>query len=101
MIKPCGYRLVVKQDVIDEVDPAFARAKAAGLAILEQEKSREQGAIDTGVIVELGPDCWKEFSAPWAKTGDRVAFAKYAGKGIKDGDTQYLVLNDEDIVAVL
>jgi co-chaperonin GroES (HSP10) len=47
---------------------------------------------------------WKAFDEgkPWAKVGDRVAFAKYGGFILEDEKTleKVRVLNDEDVVAI-
>lgn len=101
MIEPLGHRVLVKQDKIEDTDPAFHKAKAIGLVFAEsKEAMREQAAVDTGVVIAVGPSAWKDFGTePWAKVGDRIAFAKHAGKSIKEGDVFYLILNDEDVVA--
>jgi co-chaperonin GroES (HSP10) len=38
---------------------------------------------------------------PWAKEGDHVVFRKYAGEVVKDGDIEYRVINDEDLISVV
>jgi co-chaperonin GroES (HSP10) len=61
----------------------------------------------------VGPDAWKAFHynsnpngeefVPWARVGDFIAFAKYSGKMLEDPEDgqKYIVINDEDVVAVL
>jgi len=55
----------------------------------------------TGVITQIGEDAYAAFKPKTEyaglKVGDRVAYAKYAGKWISD---DVLVLCDEDVVAV-
>jgi co-chaperonin GroES (HSP10) len=78
------------------------RLKKAGIDIPKQHKDREESIVDTGTVLEIGSDCWAEFKEPWCKVGDKVAYAKYAGKAIKQKDgSKLLVLNDEDVCAVL
>lgn len=103
MIKPAGHRVVVKQDKLEEVDPKYAKAKSFGLVLAEhQDIKREQNGVDTGVVLSIGETAWKDFDTdPWCKVGDRIAFAKHAGKYLKDGEDEVLIINDEDVVAVL
>jgi chaperonin GroES len=35
------------------------------------------------------------------KVGDRVMYAKYAGNEVKIDDTEYLILSEKDILAVV
>lgn len=104
MLEPLGHRILVKQDKLEDTDPAFKAAKAAGLIIESLEKEREQAAVARGVVVSIGPTCWKHpelGSDPWAAVGDYVYFAKYAGAVITDPKTKekFILLNDEDIIA--
>jgi co-chaperonin GroES (HSP10) len=102
-IKIILHRILVKPDLLEEVDETFKRAKAVGLYTGE-ESAREQAAVDTGVVVEYGPTAFQDFNANNPlKVGDRVVYAKYGGKAIVDPDTKvkYVALNDEDVIAIL
>jgi co-chaperonin GroES (HSP10) len=104
MIYPCGHRVLVKQTDYDEHDEVFKSAKAAGLVIEKNKEVRYQASVDEGVIIAIGSTAWKDFGGEWAKVGDTIVFAKNAGKFVKDPDdedTHYVVLNDEDVVAVI
>ena len=51
------------------------------------------------IVIEVGPEAWKEEKEPRAKPGDRVMIAKYSGTlvvGVKD-KKQYRVVNANDI----
>ena len=39
--------------------------------------------------------------APEVKEGDRVVFQEYAGSEVKRGDETYLILNVEDLLAII
>ena len=39
--------------------------------------------------------------APEVKEGDNVVFQQYAGTEVKRGDDTYLILNEDDILAVI
>lgn len=116
-IYPCGDRVLVKPDTLEE-------KTEGGIIIPATDRDRHQMAQATGVLVAMGPDvwthsietverlidgAWKEverkrtgYSEPFAKVGDRVSFAKYAGLQVtgEDGES-YRILNDEDITTVV
>jgi co-chaperonin GroES (HSP10) len=103
-IKPILHRILVKPDVLEEVDEVFRRAKAAGLAFDFSEREREQAAIDTGTVLSFGPTAFRDFGADNPlKVGDKVVYAKYGGKAIVDPETKikYVALNDEDVIAIV
>lgn len=103
-IVPILHRILVKPDVLEEIDDVFRRAKAAGLAFDFGEREREQAAIDTGTVLAMGPTAFHDFGAENPlKVGDRVVYAKYGGKAIIDFDTKikYVALNDEDVIAII
>lgn len=114
-ISPSGNRVVVKPDDIE-------RKTEGGIIIPDTEAQKHMYAQSTGVLVAVGPDCWKEdttvterlidgqwkpverkvsgYSEPFAEVGDRVAFAKYGGLQVEGADGEvYRILNDLDITA--
>lgn len=101
MIVPTGHRVLIKPRKIEEIDDAFKNAKAAGIIIQEATSRQEQTAVDVGFVIKLGPTAFKDFGGdPWCEVGDLIAYAKYSGKALKENDEDFIVLNDEDIVAV-
>lgn len=104
-VKPILHRILVLPDNIEDKDDAFKRAKAVGLFVAQNEREREQAAIDTGKVVSIGPTAFKDFGldAPPITEGSYVVYAKYAGKAIVDPstNTKYVALNDEDVIAIL
>lgn len=101
-IEAVGYRVVVKPDPVKE--------KSQGGIILATDEKLERAAISVGTVVALGPIAFmafKPYEGPWVNPGDKVAYAKYAGKWVADPefpddkDKELLVLNDEDIVCKL
>jgi co-chaperonin GroES (HSP10) len=104
-IQVCGHRVLldahfVKNEIQDgplkgfktESDESFDRSKAATI---------------TGKVVAVGPTAWRAFDGndpnwkPWAEVGDIVIFAKYGGKFITVKDHTYILINDEDVQAVV
>ncbi len=98
-IRPAGHRVVVIPDISD----AQMRATKSGIILAHTEAALEQAAVVTGVIESIGDNAWKAFDEgfPWAKTGDRVLFAKYAGKAFGQEEDRRIILNDDDIIAVI
>jgi co-chaperonin GroES (HSP10) len=105
LIKPVLHRVLVKPDMLEDVDETYKRAKAAGLVFDHaNERKREQEAIDTGVVIMLGATVGNDFHDPnFVRVGDRVVYAKYGGKAIVHPKTKvkYVALNDEDVIAIL
>lgn len=105
MIKVCGHRLLIKQIDYLEDDPAYQRIKALGITIADtEENKRAKESVDQGTVVQVGPTAWNDFGTdPWCKVGDKIVYAKYAGKLIVDPSTQekFYAINDEDVVAVI
>lgn len=96
-IKPAGYRLVVLPDDIEEVSEG-------GIYLMPDEKL-EKAAQTVGTLIAVGDQAWKDVSdgSPWASAGDRIMYARHAGKNIIDPSTgiNYIVINDQDLTAVI
>ena len=104
MIEAIIHRIVVKPDSLEAVDPVYAAAKAAGIAFAELDELRmERNAVDRGTVVRVGPTAFMDYhGVDVVQPGDYIAYAKYAGKTVKDFDgVDYLVINDEDVVCKL
>lgn len=106
-IEALGYRLTVRPDaVIDsEAEKTKLLAEKAGFVLpdkvkgdLESEFTRERASVDQGVVLTIGSTAFN--GDPWCKVGDKIAYARHAGKFVKDPDTDedILVINDDDVV---
>lgn len=105
ILKTLGHRILIRPDEIPEKTPS-------GLFKPLSAREVEQLAIMTGEVIMVGDQAWGEISdgTPWAKVGDRVHYCKYAGFVITDEDmakffgdkedTQYRIMNDEDLLLV-
>lgn len=93
-MQPVAWRVLVKPDAIEE--------KSVGGIVLAVDEKLERGARITGTIVGIGPDVYPNSTLVHGglAIGDRVYYAKYAGKTIYDQTTkeELVVLNDEDVV---
>ena len=89
--QPLGDRVVVKRIEKEQ-------KTASGLVLPDTAKEAPQEAE----VVAVGPgrltDEGKKVPME-VKVGDRVVFAKYSGTEYKEGDDEYLVLKESDILA--
>jgi len=95
-VAPAGHRVLVRPDNVEEMT-------ASGIVLAHENKKRKVEAQVTGTVVAVGSQAWLEFSdgSPWAKAGDRVLFAEFAGKLVKISGVTHRIINDEDITAVV
>jgi chaperonin GroES len=93
---PLMHRALVKPKQVET-------KTASGIIIPDTTTRKEQAATEEGIILALGDTFGKDFGAEvLPKIGDKVYFAKYAGKFIKDeNDEDLVLLNDDDIIAII
>ena len=89
--KPLGNRVVVQPNEDDE------QVSSGGIYIPDTAKEKPQ----EGTIVAAGPgrvtDDGSRVPMEIA-VGDTVVYSKYAGTEYKEGDIEYLVLREDDIL---
>lgn len=89
---PLGDRVVLKQLVAEETTKS-------GIVIPGQAKEKPQQAQ----VIAVGPGGvidGKEVTMQ-VKAGDNVIFSKYAGTEVKLEDEEYIVVKQNDILAVI
>jgi len=92
-IKPLGDRVLVKPAEVKET-------KKGGIIIPDTVKEKPM----EGEVVAAGPGKISDSGARMAmdlKTGDKVLYGKYSGTEVKIGDVEYLIMNADDILAVI
>ena len=96
MIKPCGHRVLIKPDDIEE-------KTKGGIYIPSSTVHQERQAQDKGTVLDIGLGCWVDMAdgSPWCKVGDKVYYPRYSGMKVKDGEIELILVSDEDIVAVI
>jgi chaperonin GroES len=93
-IKPLADRVVVKRLEEEEAK------SPGGIIIPDTAKEKPQ----KGIVVAVGPGRLDEKGnrIPMeVKVGDKVIFAKYAGSEVKIGGEEYLIMREDDILAVV
>ena len=92
-IKPLFDRVVIKR--MEE-----EKLSAGGIVIpdtaTEKPIKGEVVAVGTGKVLDNG-----QLRAPSVKVGDKVLFGKYSGTEVKLDGTEYLVVKEDDILAIL
>lgn len=89
---PLGDRVVLKQAVAEETTKS-------GIVLPGQAKEKPQQAE----VVAVGPGGvvdGKEVTMQ-VKTGDVVIYSKYSGTEVKLEDTEYIIVKQSDILAVV
>ena len=92
-IRPLHDRILVERIEEQEV-------MRSGIIIPDSAKEKPQEgkviAVGAGKMTEDGKRV-----APEVKAGDRILFGKYSGSEVKVDDKEYLILREDDILAVL
>jgi chaperonin GroES len=91
-IKPLGNRIVVKRQE--------AKTSKGGILLPEaaQEKPRQ------GEVIAVGPGKVDDKGALHAielKAGDEILFSSYSGTDYKTDDGEFLILSEDDVLAVI
>ena len=89
---PLGDKVVLKQLLAEETTKS-------GIVLPGQAKEKPQQAE----VIAVGPGGvvdGKEVTMQ-VKVGDKVIYSKYAGTDVKLGDEEYIVVKQNDIVAIV
>ncbi len=89
-VRPINRKVLVKR--IEEKE----EVKKSGIIIPDTAKEKPQ----KGTVIEVAK-VKKDDDPMQVKKGDKVLFGKYAGTEIEIGDEEYLILSEEDILAII
>ena len=92
MLKPLGNRVIIERKEQEETTKS-------GIVLTDSAKEKS----NEGVVVAVGSGRLLDNgeTVPEVKEGDSVVFQEYAGSEIKRGEETYLILNVEDILAII
>ncbi|MCX8053433.1 MAG: co-chaperone GroES [Armatimonadetes bacterium] len=93
MLKPLGDRIIVKAVSAEEMT-------AGGIVLPDSAKEKPQ----EGDVIAVGPGSQLSSGkkVPMdVKVGDRVIYGKYAGTEVKIGAEEYVILRQDDVLAIL
>ena len=92
-IRPLHDRILVKREEEKEV-------KKGGIIIPDTAKEKPQEgkviAVGNGKVNDEGKKVPLD-----VKAGDKILFGKYSGSEVKIDDKEYLILREEDVLAIL
>ena len=92
-LKPLGDRIVVKQVEAQE-------KTKSGIVLPDTAKEKPQEAkvvaVGTGKLLDDGV-----VKALEVKSGDRILYGKYSGTEVRVEGEDYLILREEDVLAVV
>ena len=93
MLKPLGDRVIIELVQSEE-------KTASGIVLPDTAKEKPQEgkvvAVGTGRVLDNG-----ERVALEVAVGDSIIFSKYAGTEVKYEGTEYLILRESDILAII
>jgi len=92
-LQPLGERLVIQREESE-------KTTAGGIVLPDSAKEKPARgtvmAIGTGKVLDDGTR-----SKTQLKVGDRVLFTSYAGENVEIDDVEYLLMREDDILAVV
>jgi chaperonin GroES len=92
-IRPLHDRIIVKRMEEQEV-------KKGGIIIPDSAKEKPQEgkviAVGNGKVTDDGKRIPLD-----VKAGDKILFGKYSGSEVKVEDEEYLILREEDVLAII
>jgi chaperonin GroES len=92
-VRPLHDRILVKRIEEGEV-------RKGGIIIPDTAKEKPQEgkvvAVGNGKVTEEG----KKIPL-YVKAGDKILFGKYSGSEVKVDDEEYLILREEDVLAII
>ena len=97
--KPVGYRLLIALPQVSET--------YEGTRILKTDKERDRDHIMSiiGLVVDMGEQAYSDTdrfpTGAWCQPGDYVMFRMNSGTRFRMGDTEYRLMNDDSIEAVV
>ena len=96
---PVGYRILV---AMPEVEDTYGES-----GIIKSSKDMHQEYIMStiGVVLDMGKQAYSDKerfpTGPWCKTGDYVMFRANTGTRFKVGNTEFRLMNDDSVEAVV
>ena len=96
--KPVGYRVLV---LLPSVEDTFEGGIAKAASTIREEYILSM----VGAVVDMGDQAYQDKErfpdGPWCKQGDYVMFRANTGTRFKVGKTEYRLMNDDSIEAVV
>lgn len=95
---PVGYKLLIALPTIEETYDS-------GLLKAENTKHAEQVLSMIGLVLDMGEQAYKDVNrfpnGPWCQVGQYVLFRTNTGTRFRFNGTEYRLMNDDSIEAVV
>jgi co-chaperonin GroES (HSP10) len=96
--KPVGYRILV---ALPKVEETFGDTR-----IIKSSKEQHLDHVlsTIGLVIDMGTEAYSDkerFDTPWCALGDYVMFRANTGTRFKIGDTEFRLMNDDSVEAVV
>ena len=85
MLRPLNKNVVLKKEAEEKIT-------ASGIILTESAKEKPSIAV----VVAVGKECEAKL-----KENDKVVYKEYSGTKIKMDEVEYIIIEDEDILAVV
>lgn len=113
-LRPLSWRVIIEplpEDGADVSDTLASIGFQIRRGMSEDDIHRAVASDDIGIVRAIGPLAWrrqdlqgrKENWSDWCNIGDKVIFARHAGKLKQDPEDGkwYMIINDEDVQCVI
>lgn len=90
---PVEYKVVIYPDPVEKMCGVIEKPPSA----IEKEHMMQA----EGVLVAKSDMAFEDWKCDLPNIGDRVMFSKFSGQFITEGENEFRVMNDKDIVAIL
>jgi len=94
---PVGYKMLIAL-------PKTKEKTDGGIVLPDERRNAESVASIIGLVIAQGDDCYRDeakFGSPWCCVGDWVLIRSYAGTRFKVNETEFRLINDDSIDAVV
>ena len=95
---PVGYYILVRIRKKDE-------RTAGGIILTQDTRDQADTRANTGWVEWIGPLAYADKArfpdGPWCRPGDFISWKMYQDQRFKIGDEEYVVLQDDKVLAVI
>jgi co-chaperonin GroES (HSP10) len=105
-VKAVLHRLVVQPVELEVYDEVDAKLKELGFVKgITEESKYHKTQIDQGYVLDVGPTAFLDYvkkhnlEVP-VRVGTLITYARHSGKHVKDGESEVVILNDDDIICL-
>lgn len=95
--RPVGYKMLIAL-------PKTKEMTDGGIVLPDERRNAESVASIIGLVIAMGDDCYKDksrYNSPWCELGDWVVIRSYSGTRFKVNDTEFRIINEDSIDAVV